>query len=372
MIIGVLKEIKDNENRVAITPAGVAACVRAGHSVLVQKDAGAGSSISDVLFKESGAEIIADSRELCEKARLVLKIKEPLSREYDLFRPGQMIFTFFHFASSRRLTEAMLRSKATCIAYETVETEDGRLPLLAPMSEVAGKMAPLVAANYLARPTGGKGVLACSVGNVKPARFVVLGGGNAGRAAAAAALGIGADVVIVEKNPEAIHRLINIFPKTVFVLSTPENIGRTLANADAAIGAVHIPGTRTPRLVSRQMLRDMEDGSVIVDVAIDQGGTFETSRPTTHTEPVYREEGVIHYCVANMPGIFPKTSTYALAAVTLPYVLALAAGGVQAFANSALMKGLNIYDGNITNRGVALAHDMTYAAPEKLLGIPLR
>ncbi len=368
MLIGVLKEIKDNEYRVAITPAGVTAFIKAHHRVVIEDNAGIGSGFTNEQYQKAGAEIIEDRQKLCSRAELVLKIKEPLPDEYSLFKPGQMLFTFFHFASNRDLTEAMLRTQVTCIAYETVQTADGKLPLLAPMSEVAGKMAPLIAANYLAKPLGGKGVLASSVAHVAPAGFLILGGGNAGQAAARIALGIGADITLIEKCQNHINILQKEFPGISCLPSTPENIARALPKADAVIGTVHIPGTRAPRLVSRDMLTTMEQGSVIVDIAIDQGGCFETSKPTTHSEPVYREEGIMHYCVANMPGIFPRTSTLALVNAALPYALELADKGRNAFNNPELLKGLNLYKGHVTNRGVAEACNLPCADPQSVLG----
>jgi alanine dehydrogenase len=368
MIIGVLKEVKDHETRVAVTPGGVKEFVSAGHSVLVEHDAGTGSGISNEEFRQAGADISEGRDEISVNAGLILKIKEPQPSEYALFRSGQSLFTFFHFASSRQLTEAMINAQVSCIAYETVETADGRVPLLAPMSEVAGKMAPIVAANCLARPAGGKGVLASSVENVNPAMFVILGGGNAGQAAAAVALGIGAAVVIVEKNHANIDRLKQIFPKALILPSTPDNIETYVRQADALIGTIHIPGAQPPKLVTRKMVAEMEKGSVIVDIAIDQGGCIETSRPTTHSNPIYVEQGVIHYCVTNMPGVFPRTSTFALTHRTLPYALELAEKGPRAFSNGELRKGLNIYKGKVTNRGVAEAHNLPYTDPGELLG----
>jgi alanine dehydrogenase len=309
-----------------------------------------------------------DTAALFEKARLIVKVKEPLPPEYNLLHPEQMLFTFFHFSSNRELTLAMLSAQATCVAYETVETDDGRVPLLAPMSEIAGKMAPMMAAIYLAKPCGGKGVLASSVEHVAPARFVILGGGSAGRAAAAVALGIGAEVVILERFQCVIDKLRKLFPAAVCVPATPENIAQHVAAADALIGAVHMPGAPAPKIVSRNMVAAMEQGSVIVDIAIDQGGCIETSRPTTHSDPVYVAEGVIHYCVTNMPGVFSRTATYALTSVCLPYALALANSGLRAFKNQELLRGLNMYKGKITNRRVAEAHGLPWTDPEELLG----
>jgi alanine dehydrogenase len=367
MIIGVLREIKDNEYRVALTPAGAQALVGSGHCVVVEAGAGDGSGMSDEQFQQAGAEISSDRSALCSQAGLILKIKEPLPAEYHLFKPGQMLFTFFHLASSRQLTEALLRTGATCIAYETVAAADGRVPLLEPMSVIAGRMAPLVAAQHLARPAGGKGVLASACGDMQPARFLILGGGTAGQAAAGVALGMGASVTIVEKSETRLASLQRTLAGAVCLPATPETIADAVRQADVIIGTVHVPGARTPRLITAGMLATMEQGSVVVDVAIDQGGCFETSRPTTHSNPVFVVDGIIHYCVANMPGIFPRTATLALTSATLPYVLELARKGEQAFANPELLAGLNLYKGMITNREVAKAHGLPYTDPKTLL-----
>jgi alanine dehydrogenase len=360
VIVGILKEIKDNENRVGLTPDGAGILVAAGHSVLVEHDAGAGSGFDDEGYALAGARIPADAETICAAADLIVKIKEPLPREYGLFRPGQIIFTFFHFASSRQLTQAMIDAGAVCACYETVQTPEGILPLLAPMSEIAGKMAPLVAFSCLAKTAGGKGVLACPVTRVPAARFVILGGGTAGQAAAGIATGIGAEVVILEKEQACIERLKKLFPAAACAPATPEAIEKYVIAADVLIGCVHEPGEQAPRLVSRNMVKKMGPGSVIVDIAIDQGGCIETSRPTTHARPTYIEEGVVHYCVANMPGIFPRTATLAIAGATLPYVQQLAAEGLGAFSNESLLRGLNIFKGKITNRAVAKAFGLPW------------
>ncbi|MCP4715406.1 MAG: alanine dehydrogenase, partial [Deltaproteobacteria bacterium] len=305
--------------------------------------------------------------ELCRQAELLLKIKEPLKQEYNLFRPEQVLFTFFHFASNRELTETMLNTGVTSIAYETVETDRGALPLLKPMSEIAGKMGPIVAANCLAKPAGGKGVLMSAINNIEPARFLILGGGNAGRAAATNALGMGTAVTLLENNAEHVLELKRLFPKAACRLSTPETIAAEVIKADAVIGTVHIPGKRAPMLITREMIRSMEPGSVVVDIAIDQGGCFETSRPTSHSQPTYTDEDVIHYCVTNMPGVFPRTATAALTEATLAYVQLLADNGIQALSNKALLRGLNTYNGKLTNRGVAQAHGLTFTPPEEAL-----
>lgn len=367
MLVGVLKEIKDNENRVAITPEGVAAFIKAGHTVVIEKNAGAGSGISNDRYVNAGAEIEESKIEICRSAGLILKIKEPLPAEYNLFQPDRMLFTFFHFASNRALTEAMLRAQVTCVAYETIETAGGEVPLLAPMSEIAGKMAPMIAAWFLSRPNGGKGVLASSVAGVTPATFVILGCGNAGRAAATVALGIGADVMMLDISPAAVENLHGLLPKATCIIATPDAIAEYVTKADVLIGAIHSPGAPAPKIISRKLVKKMEKGSVIVDIAIDQGGCIETSRPTTHSHPVYIEEGVTHYCVTNMPGIFPQTATTALTNATLPYALELANNGIKAFENPELLKGLNIYKGGITNKKVSETHNFPWTDPKDLL-----
>jgi alanine dehydrogenase len=366
MIVGILKELKNNENRVALTPAGTQKLTSRGNNVLIEQDAGEGSGFANEEYEKSGA-TITNKSQIFKTSALILKIKEPLPEEYAIFKPGQMLFTFFHFASNKALTEAMINASVTCIAYETVETEDKRVPLLAPMSIVAGKMASIAAANYLSKTYGGKGVLSSPVGTAQPAHFLILGGGNAGKASAEVALGMGADVTLIEKSEKVIESIKKRFPKASFAVSTPENISAYLKESDAVIGTIHLPGSRPPKIVTRKMIRTMEKGSVLVDVAIDQGGCFETSRPTTHSDPVYIEEGIVHYCVSNMPGAFPRSSTLALTSATLPYVLELAQKGEKAFRNKELLKGLNIYQGKVTNRKVAEAHNLDYTKAESLL-----
>ena len=368
MIVGVLKEIKDNENRVALTPDGARQLVAAGHSVLVEHDAGAGSGFDDEAYGAADARLAADAAAVCSAAGLILKIKEPLPREYGLFWPGQIIFTFFHFASSRQLTQAMIDSGTVCIGYETVQNAAGSLPLLAPMSEIAGKMAPLVAFSLLAKPAGGKGVLLCPVTCAAGARIVILGGGTAGRAAAAVAAGIGAGVIILEKNEAQLDLLRRLFPGVTCAAGTPDRIAALVPRADVLIGAVHVPGAQAPKLVPRELVKKMEPGSVLVDIAIDQGGCSETSRPTTHTQPTYVDERVIHYCVANMPGIYPRSSTLALTRATLPYVLELADKGLAAFTSEDLLRGLNICKGKITNLAVAQAFGQPWTEGRALTG----
>jgi len=363
MIIGVPREIKDNENRVAAIPAGVQALVSRGHTVLVQKGAGAGSGISDQAYEGAGAKVVGSARRVFKDAEMILKVKEPLPPEYDLLRPGQMLFTYLHLAPDLELTKALLRRKIIGIAYETVETADGRLPLLEPMSEVAGKMAVHIAAYYLARPLGGRGVLLGGVPGVPPATVVVLGGGIVGYSAAKVAAGMGAWVYLLDINPVRMRYLDQVLPENVTTLmSNRMSLEECLRRADALIGAVLVHGAKAPRLVTREMLRLMRPGAVIVDVAVDQGGCCETSRPTTHSDPVYVVDGVIHYCVANMPGAFARTSTFALTNATFPYVQELAdKGWIQASReNPEIASGLNVVRGQVTNQPVAFAHRLQY------------
>jgi alanine dehydrogenase len=363
MIVGTPKEIKDNENRVAAIPAGVQALVSRGHKVLVQKGAGAGSGISDQAFEAAGAKMVGMARQVFKDAELILKVKEPLPPEYDLLRPDQILFTYLHLAPDLEQTKALLRRKIVGIAYETVETADGRLPLLEPMSEVAGKMAVHIAAYYLARPLGGRGVLLGGVSGVPPATVVVLGGGIVGYNAARVAAGMGAWVYLLELNPLRIRYLDEILPENVTTLmSNRMSLEECLRRSDALIGAVLIHGAKAPRLVTREMLKLMRPGAVIVDVAVDQGGCCETTRPTTHSDPVYTVDGIIHYCVANMPGAFARTSTFALTNATFPYVQQLAdKGWIQAAReNPEIAKGLNVVRGHVTNQPVAVAHHLPY------------
>ena len=363
MIIGVPKEIKDNENRAAAIPAGVQALVSRGHKVLVQKWAGAGSGISDQGYEGAGAKIVSSARQVFKDAEMILKVKEPLPPEYDLLRPDQMLFTYLHLAPDLELTKALLRRKIIGIAYETVETADNRLPLLEPMSEVAGKMAVHIAAYYLARPLGGRGVLLGGVPGVPPATVVVLGGGIVGYNAAKVAAGMGAWVYLLDINPVRMRYLDEVLPENATTLmSNRMSLEECLRRADALIGAVLIHGAKAPRLVTREMLKLMPPGAVIVDVAVDQGGCCETSHPTTHSDPVYVVDGVIHYCVANMPGAFARTSTFALTNATFPYVQELAdKGWVQAAReNPEIARGLNIVRGHVTSQPVAFAHHLRY------------
>ncbi|MBI4604354.1 MAG: alanine dehydrogenase [Planctomycetes bacterium] len=357
-IVGVPKEIKQDGDRVAIAPSGVHALVERGHQVLIQKGAGLGSGISDAEYKHAGASIVDDPSEVYGGSQVVAKVKEPLPQEHGLIRPGQSIFTFFHFAASRELTEAMIESGATCVAYETLRDRNGRLPLLTPMSEVAGRMAVLEGAKCLERPSGGRGVLISGVPGVEPAKVVILGGGVVGLNAAKIAAGVGAQVAIFDVSPDRLRYLDDVLPPNVTTLySNPFVIRKKVLQADLVIGAVLVAGAKAPVLVTREDVHRMKDGSVIVDVAVDQGGSVETCRPTTHTRPTFVEEGVVHYCVSNMPGAVARTSTFALTNATLPYLLVLASGGVKAFAalGSEPAEGVNVHRGRVCHRGVAEA-----------------
>lgn len=356
MKVGVPKEIKNNECRVGMTPAGVAELVKRGHTVFVQNTAGTGSGFADEMYAEAGAVILPDMESVYREAEMIVKVKEPIEPEYSLVREGQVVFTYFHFACERELTEAMMRSKAVCIAYETVQLADGTLPLLVPMSEVAGRMATINGAYYLQKSKGGKGKLICGVPGVKPARVLVLGGGIVGQAAARVAAGMGADVTIADISLPLLRRLNDVMPPNVNTLySSQHNIRRELRDVDIVIGSVLIRGDKAPHLITRDMLKLMESGTVLVDVAIDQGGCFETSHPTTHSDPVYEIDGIIHYAVANIPGAVPNTSTVALTDATLKYAVALAdKGWEKACADDpALAQGVNIAGGKIVFKPIA-------------------
>ena len=356
MIIGIPKEIKNNENRVGMTPAGVAELVKHGHTVYVQHTAGEGSSFSDQHYIDAGACILPTIEDVYAAADMIVKVKEPIEPEYPLVKPGQVVFTYFHFACYRELTEAMMKSRGVCIAYETVQLDDGSLPLLIPMSEVAGRMATINGAYYLQKTKGGKGKLICGVPGVRPAKVLVLGGGIVGQAAARVAAGMGADVVIADISLPLLRKLsVEMPPNVNTIYSSKHNIKRELRDVDIVVGSVLIPGDKAPHLITRDMLKLMEPGTVLVDVAIDQGGCFETSRPTTHSEPVYEVDGIVHYAVANIPGAVPNTSTIALTNATLRYAIALADKGWEKACEDdpALAKGLNIVDGKITFKPVA-------------------
>lgn len=364
MIIGVPKEIKANEHRVAIIPAGVEALTRKGHRVFIEKDAGKGSGFSDDDYREVGATILNTPAEIFQTADMVLKVKEPLAPEYELFRENQILFTFLHLAAEPALTQALIKKKVTAIAYETIQLEDGSLPLLAPMSEVAGRMAVQIGAMLLEKHYGGKGLLLGGVPGTKPAKIVILGGGIVGTNAARIAVGFGANVTILDVNLDRMRYLDDIFQGRVKTLmSNAYNIREEARRADLLIGAVLIPGAKAPRLVSEAIVKEMQPGSVIVDVAIDQGGSIETiDRVTTHANPAYEKHGVIHYSVANMPGAVARTSTFALTNATLPYVLQLANQGFQeAILNDgALRKGVNVVNGKVAYKSVADAHNLEY------------
>ena len=370
MQIGVLKEIKTEENRVSMTPSGVEILARAGHRVMIEQGAGLGSGFTDDQYRGAGAEIAATPDIIYAQAELVLHVKEPQPQEYGLIRPGQILFTYFHFAASESLTRAMLASGAVCIAYETVTDRQGTLPLLTPMSEVAGRMAAQEAARCLERTQGGRGVLLGGVTGVEPAVVLVLGGGMVGTEAARIASGLGASVYLLDLSLPRLRHLAETLPKNCIpLMSSPAAIRELLPRADAVIGAVLIHGARTPRLITREMLALMRPGAVLVDVAIDQGGCFETSRPTTHDQPVYEVEGILHYCVGNMPGAVPLTSTRALTNATLPYVRTLADKGWRRAAQEdpGLGAGVNIADGEITWPGVAEAFGLPCTPLAQLL-----
>ncbi|HFB39248.1 MAG TPA: alanine dehydrogenase [Oceanithermus sp.] len=368
MKIGVPKEIKPMEFRVAMTPGGVESLVRRGHEVLVEKGAGVGSGMPDAEYEAAGARLV--SAEEAWGAELVVKVKEPLPEEYKYLRPGLLLFTYLHLAASRELTEAMVKSGVTGIAYETVQLEDGSLPLLVPMSEVAGRMATQVGAYYLEKPMGGRGILLGGVPGVAPASVVILGGGTVGTNAAKIALGMGAQVYVLDVNHRRLQYLDDVFGGRLITLtSTEANLKKVVQFADLLIGAVLIPGAKAPKLVTREMVASMKEGAVIVDVAVDQGGCVETIRPTTHDDPTYLVDGVVHYGVANMPGAVPRTSTFALTNQTLPYVLKLAEKGLEALKEDpALLKGLNVHAGRLTHPAVAEAFGLPYTPPEEVLG----
>lgn len=371
MIIGIPKEIKSHESRVALTPAAVHDLILAGHSVHIQSNAGAKSSFSDEKYQEVGAEVLQNAEKVYKKADMILKVKEPLEEEYRLIRPGQIVFTFFHFASSRTLTLAMLERKSICMAYETVERSDGVLPLLVPMSEVAGRMSVQQGAKYLEGPSGGCGWLLGGVPGVEAARVLIIGGGVVGTEAAKMAAGLGADVTLLDKNLFRLRYLSEILPRNVrLLMSNNYIIEKRIATHHLIIGAVLVPGAKAPRIITRKMLQRMQKGTVMVDVSVDQGGCFETTRPTTHDKPTYNIEGILHYCVVNMPGAVPHTSTQALTHATLPYILEIAQKGWKKACrnNPELRLGLNIAQGQITYKAVAEAFGLSYMPVENLLG----
>ena len=370
MKIGIPKEIKNNENRVGMTPAGVAELIKHGHDVYVQHTAGQNSGFPDEAYTAVGASILATIEEVYAVADMIVKVKEPIAPEYALVRKGQLLFTYFHFACEHELTEAMVKSGGVCLAYETVQLPDGSLPLLIPMSEVAGRMATINGAYYLQNTKGGKGKLICGVPGVKPAKVLVLGGGIVGQTAARVAAGMGANVVIADVSLPRLHELSVTMPPNVDTLySSHHNIVSELPDTDIVIGSVLIRGDATPKLITRDMLKLMEPGTVLVDVAIDQGGCFETSHPTTHSDPVYEVDGIVHYAVANIPGAVPNTSTAALTNATMKYAVALADKGWRQACkdDAALRAGLNVVEGKITFKPVADLFGMPYTDVAEVL-----
>lgn len=370
MIIGIPKEIKNNEYRVSMTPGGVEALVRAGHTVLVEANAGDGSGFSDAEYADAGARIVAQA-EAWTGADMVMKVKEPLTEEFQFLRPDLLLFTYLHLAAVPDLTRELVTKRVSSLAYETVQLPNRSLPLLMPMSEVAGRMSVQVAAHYLEKMNGGRGKLLGGVPGVRPSDVVIVGGGIVGINAALMAMGLGALVTILEINPDRMRYLDEVMHGRVVTLSSnPRNIADSVRHADVVIGAVLLPGAKAPKLVTREMIGSMKPGSVVVDVAIDQGGCIETARPTTHSDPVFLVDGVLHYCVTNMPGAVPRTSTYALSNATLPYALKLANCGLEQAVKGdpALAGGVNTYRGHITCEGVATAHEMPYTPLDALLG----
>jgi len=368
MIVGVPREVKNNEFRVALTPSGVMLLTQNGHKVVVETNAGEGTHITDDEYRAAGAEILSVEK-VWSKADMIVKVKEPQPEEYERIRPGQLLFTYFHFAAGESLTRAMVASRATCIAYETVELPNGSLPLLTPMSEVAGRLSIQEGAKYLERPMGGRGILLSGVPGVKPATVAVIGAGVVGINAIKVAAGMGAMVYVLDVNLERLRYLDDIFPNNVITLhSNPGTIRGILPEVDLLIGAVYVTGTRTPVLVRREDLKLMKKGSVIVDVCVDQGGCFETTKPTTHANPTYEIDGVLHYAVANMPGAVAHTSTYALTNATLPYVIKIANKGLSALgSDAALRKGLNVAEGKVTLEAIATQYGYDYCSAESFL-----
>ncbi|GMA98914.1 alanine dehydrogenase [Pelosinus sp. IPA-1] len=372
MIIGVAKEIKNNESRVGLTPAGTEALYRAGHTVLVEKSAGIGSGFSDESYQETGGVIVADKKELFDKAEMIIKVKEPLEAEYGLFHEGQILYTYLHLAPEPKLTKALLEKKVIGIAYETIVGRNNSLPLLSPMSEVAGRMSVQIGAQLLEKPWGGKGILLGGVPGVESAQVVIIGGGIVGTNAAKMAVGMGARVTILDKSTDRLAYLDDIFGgRVTTVMSNSYNIASWVKKADLLVGAVLIPGAKAPKLVSEEMVKTMEAGSVIVDVAIDQGGSIATiDRVTTHSEPTYTKHGIVHYSVANMPGAVSRTSTLALTNATLNFALQIANKGWKqaVMDNEGLAKGVNVLDGNVTYKAVADSLNLPYIPLEDLIG----
>jgi alanine dehydrogenase len=370
VIIGLPKEIKDNEYRVGLTPAGVRALTDAGHRVLVEKNAGEGSGFDDELYQTAGATIIGTADEVWGEGEMIVKVKEPIASEYPRMREEQLLFTYLHLAPDNALTDELLKRKVNGVAYETITGKRGTLPLLTPMSEVAGRMAIQVGAHYLEKMSGGRGILLGGVPGVPAARVVIIGGGVVGTNAAKIAVGMGAHVTIIDNNLDRLRELDDIFQTKISTLaSSAYMIHDAVSQADLIVGAVLVHGASAPKLVTRNMLKDVADGAVIVDVAVDQGGCVETTHPTTHSDPTYYVEGVLHYCVANMPGAVPRTSTFALTNATLPYALKLANLGFKAavMSDADLAAGVNTYAGNLTYQAVALSQGKEYTALNHLL-----
>jgi alanine dehydrogenase len=374
VIVGIPKEVKDNEYRVAATPEGVRELVDAGHTVLIEEGAGLGSGLPEDRYKRAGAQFVSSAEDVWRGANMVLKVKEPQPSEYGLMQPGQILFTYLHLAANRELTEELIRRRVEAVAYETVQLGDGRLPLLAPMSEIAGRMAPHVAAHLLEKEYGGRGVLMGGVSGVRPARVLVLGAGMAGANAAWIAAGMEAEVLVLDKNLDKLRFIDQIHKgRIVTLMSDRLTVEQRVREADAVIGSVLVPGAKAPVIVSEEMVASMRPGSVIVDIAIDQGGCVATSHMTTHSDPTYVMHDVVHYCVGNMPGAVPNTSTYALTNVTLPYALDIVEKGLHeaVAADPVLAGGVNVFGGTVTNEGVAEAHGLDHVPLQDLIdGVP--
>ena len=370
MIVGVPREVKDNEYRVALTPEGARELVEDGHTVLVEQGAADGSSLPEERYARAGAEIVPTAEDIFKRTEMILKVKEPIAQEHDLLEEGQLLFTYLHLAADRDLTELLMRRKVSALAYETVQSADGRLPLLAPMSEIAGRMAPHVGARLLEKEYGGRGVLMGGVSGVRPAKVLVLGGGMAGTNAAWIEAGMEAEVVVVDKNLDKLRYIDQINKGRIMTLMSDRlTLEQRVRECDVLIGTVLVPGAKAPKLVTEEMVASMRPGSVIIDISIDQGGSVATSRMTTHSDPTYVRHGVVHYAVGNMPGAVPNTSTYALTNVTLPYVLGVANHGLEGAVRQdpALARGVNVHAGEVTNAGVAEAHGLEAAVLGSLI-----
>jgi alanine dehydrogenase len=370
LLIGVPKELKDNEYRVGLTPSGVGALIEKGHEVIIETTAGEGSGFSDEAFKKAGASIIRSGSEVYIAAEMIVKVKEPIQREYPFLKFGQIVFTFFHLAADRAIFEAAKRSAITAVAYETIEDENGKVPILEPMSEVAGRLSVQIGSNYLLKQLGGRGVLLSGVPGVKKGRVLIIGAGTVGQNALKVAVGLGAEVTVMDLDIDRFRHIDELYGGEVETLvSNPENIEKALLNTDLLIGAVHLAGARTPNIVTRDMVKTMKEGSVIVDVSVDQGGCVETTKPTTHSEPTFTEYGVLHYGVTNMPGSVPRTSTFALTNATLPYVIKLADLGLKGATEDdpAIARGVNAHMSKVTNKAVAESYECELTPLESLL-----